>query len=234
MRCLLSEPLNGVGGAENGAAIVRPSRARSSVCTNVSIVAGNTVANRSGRFANPISPLAAMCSGLPPPAPATGCGAGASGCQTAQLGKQVRPGHAVDHGVVHLEHHRHRILAGAALDHPHLPQRAVAVQRQPGDVATDLGQLAPPSRRRHTDAVQMAPQLEILVVDPHRMIQVQLVVGELHPKFRHRAHAVDHVAAKPAVRVAPRHRRGIQLENTAHIQRLCRCLQIEKERVEST
>ena len=156
------------------------------------------------------------------------------GLLAAQLGEQVRPGHAVDHGVVHLEHHRHRIFAGATLDHPHLPQRAVAVQRQPGDIATDLGQLAPPSRRRHTDTAYVAPQLETLVVDPHRVIQVQLVVGQLHPKFGHRTHALDHFAAKPAVRVAPRHRRGIQLENAAHIQRLCRCLQVKKECIEST
>ena len=80
LRCLLREPLNGVGGAENGAAIVRPSRARTSVCASVSIVAGNTVANRSGRFAKPSSPLTAICNGWAPPAPATGCGGGASGC----------------------------------------------------------------------------------------------------------------------------------------------------------
>ena len=79
LRCRVTEPLNGVGGAVKGAAMVRPSRARSTVCTNVSIVAGTTVASRNGRIANPISPLAAMCSVLPPPAPPTGCGAGASG-----------------------------------------------------------------------------------------------------------------------------------------------------------
>ena len=75
----LTVPLNGVGGAENGAAMVRPCRARSAVCITVRMVAGTTVASRNGRIAKPISPLAAICSGLPPPAPRTACGAGASG-----------------------------------------------------------------------------------------------------------------------------------------------------------
>ncbi|CFR76415.1 Uncharacterised protein [Mycobacterium tuberculosis] len=84
-------PLNGVGGAENGAAMVRPSRARSNVRTNVSTVAGTTVASRTGRDANPTSPLAAICSTLPPPVPRTGCGAGASGCRLHRWDSRFAP-----------------------------------------------------------------------------------------------------------------------------------------------
>ena len=31
----------------------------------------------------------------------------------------------------------------------------------------------------------VTPQLEILVVHPDRVIEVQVAIGELHPKFRH-------------------------------------------------
>jgi hypothetical protein len=54
---------------------------------------------------------------------------GGLGIQSAQLGQQVRAGHAVHDGVVDLEHQGHRVGACAALEYPHLPQRPVAVQR---------------------------------------------------------------------------------------------------------
>jgi hypothetical protein len=92
LRSPLREALNAVVGAANGAAMARPSRARITVCTNVSIVAGTTVANRNGRNANPFNPLAAICSGLPPPAPpTTGSGAGASGSMLHRWASKSAP-----------------------------------------------------------------------------------------------------------------------------------------------
>ncbi len=78
---VVNGPLNAVGGALNGAAIVRPSRARIIVRATVNIVAGITVASRSGRFATLNNPLAAICSALPGPAPRTGRGGEASGAR---------------------------------------------------------------------------------------------------------------------------------------------------------
>jgi hypothetical protein len=81
--------------------------------------------------------------------------------------------------------------------------------------------------------VQVTPQLKMLVVYPHRVIQVQLAIGKLHPKFGHRLHPLIQRSAKPAIRVATRHRRRIQLQDTAHIQRLRRGLQIQEKRIKS-
>ena len=55
--------LTGVRGAANGAAMVRPLRARPSVLTIVHVVMGRTLASRNGRVANFIRPLAAISSG---------------------------------------------------------------------------------------------------------------------------------------------------------------------------
>ncbi|COW33920.1 Uncharacterised protein [Mycobacterium tuberculosis] len=132
-----------------------------------------------------------------------------------------------------LEHHRHGVATGTAFDDPHLPQRAVTVQRQPGDVPTDLGQLATPSGRGHSDPAQVVPDLKIVVVHPHGVIQVKLGIGELHPKFGRRLDILLQRGMKPAVRVAARHRRGVQLQDAAHVQRLRRCLHIEEESIES-
>ncbi len=76
------------------------------------------------------------------------------------------------------------MLPSPSLDHPHLPQRVVAVQRQCRDMPADLGQFTAAARRGHGDAVQVAPQLEVFVVDPHRMVGVELAVGEFHPELR--------------------------------------------------
>mgnify|MGYP006137786031 CR=1 FL=1 len=50
------------------------------------------------------------------------------GLEAAQVGQQAHARHAVDGGVVHLGEHCDP-AAGQALDDPHLPQRARAVQR---------------------------------------------------------------------------------------------------------
>lgn len=71
--------LNAVLGAANGAAIVRPLRARLTVSTTEDTVVGSTLINFSGRVTNLTAPLIAISSSEASPAPATGSGAGASG-----------------------------------------------------------------------------------------------------------------------------------------------------------
>ncbi len=61
------------------------------------------------------------------------------GLKAAQVGQQVGSGNPIDYRVVNLEHHRHRVIPGSALDHPHLPQGTIPVQRKSRDMATHLG-----------------------------------------------------------------------------------------------
>ena len=72
--------LNGVGGAANGLAIVRPPAARRTVSTTVDTVAGSTlVAKLTGRAANRPRPPSAIRNALVVPEACTGSGGGAAG-----------------------------------------------------------------------------------------------------------------------------------------------------------
>ena len=104
------------------------------------------------------------------------------GFDAAQLRQQVGAGHPIHRGVVDLRHHlqqaaRARVGAGDTLDHPHLPQRPAAIQRRGCDVSAYLGQFTAPSWRRQTDAEQMTIEIERIVLDPHRIVQIELAVG---------------------------------------------------------
>src|ERR1700737_2868812 len=52
--------------------------------------------------------------------------------------------------------------------------------------------------------------------------QVQLAICELQTKFGHRVDAQHHRVAEPVKGVTTRHRRGVQLHDAAHVQRLRR------------
>ncbi len=47
-------------------------------------------------------------------------------------------------------------------------------------------QFLPAAGRGQSDAVQMPVDVEVLVVDPHRMVEVEPAVGELLAELRHR------------------------------------------------
>jgi hypothetical protein len=136
----------------------------------------------------------------------------------AQLRHQVGAGHAVNAGVVHLRHHRQaaallRVGARHALDHPHLPQWTGAVQRQRSDVSADLGQLSAPARWRQADPVQMPVHVKVVVVHPHRMVQIEGAVGQLLAELRHCLDAQRQFVADTVKGVTARHRRRVELQN---------------------
>ena len=218
--------------------MVWPLRARITVLTTEEAVPLSALAKRSGRAANLTAPVTAISSSLAPPTPSTGSGRGRVGFGAAQLRHQVGAGHAVHRGVVHLGHHGQpaallRVGARHAFDHPHLPQRAGAVQRQRGDVAADLGELDASARRRQTDPVQVPVDVKVVVLHPHRMVEVEGAVGQLLAELRHRLDPQRQLVAQPIEGVAARHRRRVELQNRADVQRLRWGFQIEEAGVES-
>jgi hypothetical protein len=63
------------------------------------------------------------------------------------------------------------------------------LSRSSGAVAMcpqNLGQFPSPSRRRQADAQQMTIEVERIVLDPHRIVQIELAVGQLCPELRYR------------------------------------------------
>ena len=125
------------------------------------------------------------------------------------------------------------ICAGHAFDDPHLPQRPATVQRQRRDMAADFRQLGPAARRRQTYAVQMAIDVEVVVIHPDRMVEIQRIVGELFTELWHRLHTERQRVAQPVEGVAARHRRRVQLHDRANMHGLRGRFQVQEAGVES-
>ena len=207
--------------------MVWPSRARSSVATTEDTVSGTSIGQLQWPGGEPEQPARGD---LPTAGAADAVHRirrGRVGFGAAQLRHQVGAGHPVHAGVVHLGHHRQAAVAVAigarhAFDDPHLPQRPAAVQRQRRDMAADLREFGPAARRRQPDAMQMAVDLEVVVIHPDRMVEVQRTVGELFAELRHRLDAERQRVAQPVEGVAARHRRRVQLHDRANMHGLRR------------
>ena len=78
--------------------------------------------------------------------------------------------------MVHLGHQR-RALPLQALDDVHLPERAIRIQLAAHDAGHVGVELGPASGRRQAGPAQVVVQVEIRVVDPHRVVQT-----ERHPE----------------------------------------------------
>ena len=148
-------PLNEVRGAENGAAIAVPSRARPMVLVSSSADGASSLrrVDRLGQVGDQRRGRAAPASrGSRPSSPSSPSGQRRRvGLEAAQVRDQVGAGDAVDGRVVHLREDRDLVVV-VPLDHPHLPQRPGAVQRH----ARRGGRTARPARRSRRAAAARA------------------------------------------------------------------------------
>src|SRR3954468_3226220 len=71
-----------------------------------------------------------------------------------------------------------------SLDDPHLPQRPGAVERHSGAMPAELGQLRVLAGRWQRDAVELAVDVEVLVVDPHRVVDAEWHQTQLLAELR--------------------------------------------------
>ena len=154
--------------------------------------------------------------------------------EAAQVGDRVRARDPVDGRVVHLGEHRD--LAGLqALDHEELPQRPRAVQRDAGEVAAQVRQLAVTTRRGHRHPVHVPVDVEVVVDHPHRVVDPQGHLLELAVEHRDVGDpALELVTELIEVVAASGDRLRVQDDHPAHVQQLRRGLQVEEAGVEST
>jgi hypothetical protein len=80
--------------------------------------------------------------------------------------------------VVHFRHDGD-VAAFEAFDDPHLPQRTRAVQRLAGDVAAEVGEFLATAGSRNRNPMDMSVDVEIGIVDPDWMVEIQPRIGEL-------------------------------------------------------
>ena len=86
--------------------------------------------------------------------------------------EQVRPRHAVDHGVMGLGTHGPAPIL-QALDHPDLPQRPRPVECWDMTRPTSLRSSASTPRRRQRRVAEVVLDVEVGVVHPHRPAEVE-------------------------------------------------------------
>ena len=231
--------LNGVCGAVNGLAMASPDTARRTVSTTVVTVPGSTrVARCTGRVANRSSPRPAISSWLALPEPFTGAGGGGSAsvlhsCDirlapvtpstaawcTLVITAIRPPAWASVPSTPSMTHISHSGRLRSSGSEARCPQISASSMRPPGG-----GQAHP---------VQMAVDVKVLVLHPHWMVEVERAVGQLVAELRHRVDAHRQLVAQLLEAVAAGDRRGVQLQDRAHVKRLGGRFEVEEAGVES-
>ncbi len=100
-----------------------------------------------------------------------------------RLGHLVGRRHPVGECVMDLVDDRDPIV-GQTFGDIHLPQRAPTIQRGAHDVADQLIQFATPTGSGHLYVAKVVVQIDIVVLHPHRVMQLQRNVHKLVAKRR--------------------------------------------------
>ena len=80
--------------------------------------------------------------------------------------------------------------------------------------------------------MQVAVHVEVLVLYPHRVVEVEETVRELFPERRDRGDPQGHFLAQSLEAVSARDSGRVQLEHRADVQRLGRGFQVEEAGIE--
>src|SRR5690606_12831447 len=96
-------------------------------------------------------------------------GPGIGRVEAAQLRDECGTGDPVHPGVVHLRDDGDPAVV-ETVDEPHLPQWPGAIQGLRGDVSAQLRELGPAARGGYADVVDVPVEVEVVVVDPDRMV----------------------------------------------------------------
>ena len=115
-------------------------------------------------------------------------------------GKRSHARAAVDAGVVHLDVNR-EAAALETLDHVVLPERSGAIEQDHVQSRNQGLELLARSRLWQGDVAEMIVEIEIVVVDPDRMIELNRRQGQLALKERNEM--------KPALEMVTEHRENI-------------------------
>jgi hypothetical protein len=126
------------------------------------------------------------------------------------------------------------LAARQTLDHPHLPQRSRPVEPDPGEVPGDLGEFGLPTGSRYGEPVDVPVDVEVAVLDPQGVVDVDRHPLELAMEHRDVAHPVLEVVLEAREGVAVGDRLGVEQDDPADVHELLRCLQVEEARIQPT
>ena len=148
-------------------------------------------------------------------------------------GEQGGAGHPVHRGMVHLGDDGDA-LVGQALDDPHLPQGLGPVERMTGDVAGQVGQLAQATRTGHRGPPHVVVDVEVGVVDPHRVTQAERDLHQPTPEHRGAGDPGGDGLLHPLEGIAPGDGGRVENQGEGHVHVESRCLEVQEACVEST
>ncbi|GAA3182737.1 hypothetical protein GCM10020255_077580 [Rhodococcus baikonurensis] len=137
--------------------------------------------------------------------------------EAAQLSQDVCAGDTVGGAVVDFRHDGD-LPVGEALDDPHLPQRAGPIQRLAGDVSGKFRQFRVRSRRGYRGPMAMPLDVEIVVVDPDRVVEIEARIFEFAPEGRHGGHPRVQLAEELPVVVAARNGCRVEQDKSTNVQ----------------
>ena len=156
---------------------------------------------------------------------------GGLGLQVEQVDHQLGARAAVDGGVVDLGDDADAVLL-EALDDPQLPQGTGAVQRGAGDLPGHLAQLAAAAGGGAADAADVEVQVEVRVLDPERVRQVERHLAEPAGERRHQVEPASDELLEVLERVAAGDGAGVQHHRHGHVHVVGGVLQVQEGRIE--
>ena len=116
--------------------------------------------------------------------------------------QDVRRRHAVGQHVVDLADHRHP-TAGQPFCDVHLPERAAAVQRAGGDLTDQVVELTPAARLGYDSPSDVVVQVDLDVVQPHRVMHFPGRLDQLPSERRQGAQPlIEQFANLPEIEAA--------------------------------
>ncbi len=125
------------------------------------------------------------------------------------------------------------LAVGEALDDVHLPERTRPVQRDAGEVAGHLGQLAVAAGRRHGHAVHVPVDVELVVGDPDREVDATRNRLELAVEHRDALDPVGELLLERLEVIAAGDGRWIDGDDPAHVHELRAALEVEEAGIQS-
>ena len=128
--------------------------------------------------------------------------------QVVELGHDLGAGRPIDGGVVDLGDEADPALFHP-FDDPDLPQRPRAIERDRSDLTCDRRQLSPAPRLRHANPTNVIVGIEVRVLDPHGVVELERHLGKPSGECGDPMKAADDVVPERLERVAVGHRRRV-------------------------
>jgi len=110
------------------------------------------------------------------------------------------------------------LSVGKSLDDPHLPQRSGTIQRLARDVSGELCQFRVCAGSRYRGPMAVPLDVEIVIVDPHGVVEIETGIFEFAPEGRHGGHSRVQLAKQLPVVVAARDGRGVEQDKSTNVQ----------------